>query len=458
MRTSPVAARSRTAPARSLLVLLIGLFLLLAPAGALAHEGDDPTPPTPDTVLDSAADSVPASAPDTAPVTDSAATTDAATTDEAHSGPLESSWPRDGVVLWVPPREGRLTFHEPVQASTLTLSLRRSDGATTEELTRLTRGDGVTEILFRFATVRPGSFSIDWSVDAASGQPLEGTIAFELEPPIEAVGGQNHRHGDSHLYEDSAGQFAPRLFFVLGAALVLAGVLRATRRGRPVPSDRLLVRAGALALGVTAAVIALFDAISWVEEYHDYPLSAFAAAPGLGVLLPMLGLVAYAVLLAPTSRHIGVAAALSLALHAGLSHAVKSAAALQLFTVFTASLILTALVWANLVTTLLAAWRHRDVDRHETQRRLLLLVAGVLVTALAMLFLHAGTLDVQLAFRSSLWFRLTAGGTALVATWVTLRMSTRQTPVLRLLAVVPAGVLAAATAALLWMPPPAAGL
>jgi methionine-rich copper-binding protein CopC len=441
---TPSAASQRLA-----LGALSGLAVLLLSGPVHAHEGDDsaPLPADSSTLVDA-----PAGAGTQVDGLDRAGNA------TQHSGVLESSWPRDGVTLWVPPREGRLTFHEPVQASTLTVNLRRSDDATSEELTRLTRGDGVTEILFRFASVRPGSFVIDWTVDATSGERLTGSVAFELEQPIEAVGGQNHRHGDSHLYKDSAGQFAPRLFFVLGAALVMAGVLRTTRRGRPAPSDRLAVRAGAVVLGATAAVVALVDAVNWVEEYHDYPLSAFAASPGLGVLLPMLGLALYAVVSAPTSRHIAVAAALSLALHAGLSHAVKSAAALQLFATFTASMILAALTWSTLIVMLLDAWRRRTVERPGSLRRLVALIAGVLLTSLLMLFLHAGTLTPQLAFRASLWFRLTAGALSLSATWLAVRMATSRIPLLRVLAAVPAGLVVVATALLLWMPPPAAGL
>lgn len=416
------------------------LCVLAAPTATFAHEGED----------------APLSTASTLVATD-ASTLTVAPTDEVSVGPLESSWPRDGVVLWVPPREGRLTFLQPVKASTMTLEL-AAPTQEPEELVRLTRGDDVTEILYRFTSVKPGTYSINWAVDALDGHRLEGSIAFELEIPIKAAGGQNHRHGDSHLYEDSASQYVPRIFFVLGASMMLLGVIRTTRRRRQAVSDKVAVRLGAVVLGCTALIVALFDVINWVDEYHDYPLSAVTAAPGVGVVLPILGFVAYALVSAPTTRRVGVAAALSLALHAGLSHAVKTPTALQLFVVFTASMLAVAVTWATLASLVLDTLRSRRVDARRIRRELYLMIATALGTSLLMLLLHAGTLALVLDFRAALWFRLIAGALACGGAWLTVRLNMTKQPLLRLVSVIPAGLVAASTAALLWMPPPSAGV
>jgi methionine-rich copper-binding protein CopC len=426
---------------RFLAGLSVAVFCVFAaPTATFAHEGDDAS-----------------SSSETTLAPTDASTLTAVTLDEVSSGPLASSWPRDGVVLWVPPREGRLTFLQPVQASTMTLELVAAEQAP-EELVRLTRGDDVTEILYRFTSVRPGTYIINWTVDAVDGHLLEGSIAFELEAPIEAAGGQNHRHGDAHLYEDSAGQYIPRLFFVLGASMILLGVLRTARRQRQAVSDKIAVRVGAVVLGITALVVALLDVVNWIDTYHDYPLSAFAAAPGLGIVLPMLGFVAYALVSAPTTRRIGVAAALSLALHAGLSHAVQTPTALQLFIVFTASLIAVAVTWATLASLVLDTLRSRRVNPRRIRRELYLLIAAALGTSLLMLLLHAGTLALELDFRAALWFRLVAGALACGGVWLTVQLNATKQPLLRLVSIIPASVVVAATAALLWMPPPAAGI
>jgi hypothetical protein len=172
----------------------------------------------------------------------------------------------------------------------------------------------------------------------------------------------------------------------------------------------------------------------------------------------MLGFVAYALVSAPTTRRIGVAAALSLALHAGLSHAVKTPTALQLFVVFTASLIAVAVTWATLTSLVLDTLRSRRVNPRRIRRELYLLIAAALGTSLLMLLLHAGTLALELDFRAALWFRLVAGALACGGVWLTVQLNATKQPLLRLVSIIPASVVVAATAALLWMPPPAAGI
>lgn len=229
-------------PARTLsraFALLLALLAVLIPISPLAaHEGDDTTEGT----IASPGASVGIAA--------------------EHTGNhLESSWPRDAVMLWVPPKEARLTYLEPVKASTLVLTLSRTDGEllVEDEVVRLTSGESVTEILLRLPMIRPGMYELKWSVTAVSDAPLQGSIGFGLEPPIAAVGGQNHRHGESHLYQDTPGQFALRLLFVAASAFLFASVRRARIVNGKGALERLLLRVGAGLLLLAALITGVVD-------------------------------------------------------------------------------------------------------------------------------------------------------------------------------------------------------
>jgi methionine-rich copper-binding protein CopC len=372
---------------------------------------------------------------------------------------LESSWPEDGAMLWVPPKEGRLTFTEPVKASTLTLTLKRTDmGALIEdEVVRLTSGESVTEILLRLPTIRPGMYELAWSVTSVADVELKGSIGFGLEPPMAAVGGQNHRHGESHLYEDTPGQFSLRLLFLLAVAFLFAAVRRSRLvAGRGV-LDRVLLRTGAGLLLLATLVTGVVDIANWVDEYHDKPFSAIVAAPGLSLLLPVL---AFAVTLLVWARPalpvfwcgVGVLAA-----YAGLSHAIRTALGAELFVAFTVLLVAVSLVWAEMLRVLLSPAPVSDANPRPVSR-VLFGAAGVLVVAsLMMLFLHAGTLELEMAFARDLRSRVVLSGVLLGSAGVFSVMAGRLRS-LRFLALLPATLVVVASSLLAWMPPPAAGL
>jgi len=422
------------------LCVLFALLVVLVPAqGALAHEGDD-------------TEEVPV------PVEDSSVFSPAG---PAHAGShLESSWPRDGVMLWVPPKEGRLTFVEPVKASTLTVTLSRTDGGVLveDEVVRLTSGENVTEVLLRLPPLRPGSYELLWSVTAASNAQFEGSVGFGLEPPIAAVGGQNHRHGESHLYEDTPGQFALRVLFVAAVAFLFAAV----RRAKLVPGkgalDRLLLRVGAGVLLLAALLAGVVDVTKWVDEYHDKPFSAITAAPGLSVLIPVLAFSVFSLVRPRPSMPVLWCGVGALAAYAGLSHAIRTALGAELFVVFTALLVSLAMLWAEMLRMLLTPTPTDPAGENPARSRLL--VGSVLVllgSSLLMLVLHAGTLDLEMAFmrdlRSRLVFSALLAGSLGAFSFLTSRRRG-----LRLLALLPAGVVVIASSLLVWMPPPAAGL
>lgn len=434
LRTRPVRGIVRT-----LLLLLAFLAILLPTGSAAAHEGDDDTGGTP--------------ASDLAP--DSAAST------AEHAGAhLESSWPRDGVTLWVPPKEGRLTFLEPVKASTLTLELQRTDDGVLadDEVVRLTSGENVTDILLRLPLIRPGTYELAWSVTAVSGAVLRGTVGFGLEPPIAAVGGQNHRHGESHLYEDTPGQFALRLLFVAAVAFLFAAV----RRSRLTPSatalDRLLLRVGAVLLLLAALIAGVVDVTTWVDEYHDKPFSAIAAAPGLSILIPVLVFAVFSIIGARVTMPVLWCGVAALAAYAGLSHAIRTALGAELFVVFTVLLVSLAMIWAEMLRTLLTPVSAGTAAGPTSRSRVLAGSALVLVlSSFLMLLLHAGTLDLEMAFLRDLRSRLVLSA-LLLGSLGAFSLLARRSRGLRMLALLPMTVVLVVSALLAWMPPPAAGL
>lgn len=422
-----------------LLILLLALLAVLNPAARVsAHEGDD--------VVDPAVPTDSSSEP-------------AAKGPEHAGAHLESSWPRDGVMLWVPPTEGRLTFLEPVKSSTLTLLLSRPDGGllVENEVVRLTSGENVTEILLRLPTIRPGTYELAWSVTAVSGATLQGSLGFGLEPPISAVGGQNHRHGESHLYEDTPGQFALRLLFVAAVAFLFAAVRRSRLVAGKGALERLLLRVGAGLLLLAALVAGVVDIAKWVDEYHDKPFSAITAAPGLSILIPVLVFSVLALIRSRVATAVLWCGVGALAAYAGLSHAIRTALGAELFVVFTALLVALAMLWAEMLRTLLMPTPAPAESSPERSRMLAGAALVLVVSSFLMLVLHAGTLDLEMAFLRDLRSRLALSAVLLGSLGGFSFLSTRRRG-LRLLALLPMTVVLVVSALLAWMPPPAAGL
>lgn len=364
---------------------------------------------------------------------------------------LESSWPADGAVLWVPPREGHLNFSEPVRASTLTLAIENTEGRPVDELVRLTRGDDVSQVLFRMPLLTPGAYRLAWSVETVSGPRASGVVEFSLDEPFQAAGGQNHRHGnDAHLYQDSVGAFVLRLLFVLSAALALAAAFRVGNRGAGTVADAYLLRAGA-GLGLfTATLFAVSDVVARVSANHDQPIAAFITSPGLTLFLAVSAITAAMLMSKPESRRVPVLAAGLVAVVAGIGHSGHSSTSLLLTGAFTLLLLSAAVLWASLATA------SAGPQTQEAARRMYRSAAVTVGTGIGMLYLHAGTADLVQAYSESLRMRLVASLVVAAALVVFARMLRKpaRRPVLWALVLLQC----AATSALLWMPPPAAGL
>lgn len=432
------------------LVLLTAFLAVLAPSRpVLAHEGDDTT-----TTVAPNADPIDAGEGSEAVPALTGSNSGAA----SEAGGLASSWPRDGVMLWVPPKEGRLTFAEPVKSSTLTIAVRRDDGEALvdDDVVRLTSGESVTEILLRLPPLRPGMYALDWSVAAVSGTSLTGSVEFGLEPPVAAVGGQNHRHGESHLYEDTIGQFALRLLFVASVAFLFAAVRRTRAFAGKGAVERLFLRVGAALLLFAALLAGVVDVAAWVDEYHDEAFSAIVAAPGLSLLIPVLAFSVFSLVRPRPTMPVFWCGVGVLGAYAGLSHAIRTALGAELFVVFTVLLAALALLWAELLRVLTTPLAAADAPAAIRSRVLVGSVAVLVLTSFSMLVLHAGTFALEMAFFRD--FRSRVALSVLLAAALGVFMFTASRRRLRLLAAVPAVVIVVVSALLAWMPPPAAGL
>jgi hypothetical protein len=100
---------------------------------------------------------------------------------------IPSIWPADEASLWVPIREARYSTDKPIDAADV--RARITGGVLDEELVRITKGNGVTSVLFRMPNLEPGTYSIAWT-EAGTTK----TTQFELQQPVLAPGGGNHRH------------------------------------------------------------------------------------------------------------------------------------------------------------------------------------------------------------------------------------------------------------------------
>lgn len=374
---------------------------------------------------------------------------------------LESSWPKEGSALWVPPREGRLVFSGPVTTATLELDLLDDAGRAVrgKDLERLTSEQQAEKLIFRIPFLSTGSYTISWSVTTATGDPLSGEIRFTVDPPLTAGGGQNHRHGENaHLYQDSAGEFTLRILGLLPLVLLAAAWLRSRRRGGPARSDRLVVRVGAALLVLVGVVQAIADVVAYVDEFHEDPLSAALAAPAVGVL-PLYVLVAgYLLLRAPLDRLLLGCMITVLALHAGLGHLTGGWSALLFYSAYAMTMAGFVLLAAHTLTMLADALRARRPTASQRHRSLLLLAFATGLSSFGMLVVHANGFEFNIDFAADFRLRLLLAAILLVSSAVFGWCASRRAVLWRIGAFPLALIVVGVAAALLWMPPPAAGL
>lgn len=374
---------------------------------------------------------------------------------------LRDSWPREGSVLWVPPREGNLEFSGPVASSSLELELTDASGNPVPKRTleRLTSEQFATKLLFRIPALNPGEYRVVWSVDTETGSSIDGVVAFTVDEPLIAAGGQNHRHGENaHLYKDSIGEFTLRLLGLVPLFLLAFSYLRSRRRGEGARLDRFAVRVGGVLVVAAGLVQAIADVVAYVEEYHDYPLSAALAAPAVGVFPVALLLGGFLAVVAPLDRRLLGAIALLVAVNAGLGHLTAGWWAVLLYALFMFAMGAFVLLGGAAFGAFVDAVKGRRSDASAKVRgsAVAWLVLGV--SSLGMLVLHAKGFYLQRDFRDDLMFRLGVMAASAVTLVMGAFFATRKALLLRLVSLLPLLVLVVLAAAFLWMPPPAAGL
>lgn len=371
---------------------------------------------------------------------------------------LEYSWPEEGFEMWLPPQQGRLDFSAPVRTSTMTLELRKLDspGVPVDQVTRLTRGEAETSVIFRFPELDPGRYELAYQVDAAKGPgQVRGTIEFALGPEFTAPGGGNHRHDGSHIEYDTPWTFSLRVLLVLSASLLLFAWHRG-RLNRRSLFDAVLPRVGALLMAVYAASAGATVVLVSVSRYPDTPLEAVLSSAALWIFFPLF---AAAGLLVVSGRRDAVALGITVAALVLSGFAFQHGD--QVWLVF-ATLILSLLL---LTASLTYSFLFRVLAHEPTESGLsawsragIALVVSVLLS-LAMLLTHARGLVFLGDFDSDFKIRLFGAFVALLgmsALWPASRVAH---PRLRLIiCAVPFLLVVAGSAALLWLPPPASGL
>lgn len=97
---------------------------------------------------------------------------------QAHAG-LLSSDPADGSSLQAAPADVTLEFSEPLLEDTADVSIQSPAG---EVLTAAVEAAGATVVIPWPQEAVEGDFSVNFRVVSGDGHPIEGTVAFTIEP------------------------------------------------------------------------------------------------------------------------------------------------------------------------------------------------------------------------------------------------------------------------------------
>jgi|LauGreSuBDMM15SN_2_FD.fasta_scaffold03017_3 hypothetical protein len=282
---------------------------------------------------------------------------------------IPKTWPSDGSSLWVPVREGRFSSDKPIDASTV--SARLVGGSVDEELTRLTKGNNVTSVLFKIPNLDPGTYTITW----AHADKTEVT-KFEIQQPVLAPGGGNHR---GHESNSKPAPWPQRIS--LGAVVLVGGLALLNLAGLWVIPLIMLSALGSI-IALTASAVAFVGAYNGAA-FGDSPWATGFAAPGVwGFLIISLVLAAMPLTrsLGTGGRLAGVGALSAVAAGAGHSHAAVS----QTYTV-TISVLVGLAGAAAIATALNAISTNVPVNRLDR----LFITASLSIGALLSVFVHS---------------------------------------------------------------------
>lgn len=99
---------------------------------------------------------------------------------------VDTSEPRDGSVLEVPPAQVRITYAEPVEPNVTKLTLLGPDGKPVPGTTQVAEGDLV--LVLRLPPLQPGTYAVRTDTLGKDGHPTREEIRFTVGQPAGSSG------------------------------------------------------------------------------------------------------------------------------------------------------------------------------------------------------------------------------------------------------------------------------
>ena len=135
---------------------------------------------------------------------------------------LVSSWPDQGARLWVPGREARLTFDQPVRPVDVTMQIAERGSGSALVVNRNFTDITLRTIRFSVDGMQPGEYVVTWSAGETSG-----TYRFRMDDVPRAGGGGNHRSHDFAVLTPGLSERYALMALVLLLALAFVRTLTA---------------------------------------------------------------------------------------------------------------------------------------------------------------------------------------------------------------------------------------
>lgn len=180
---------------------------------------------------------------------------------------LVSSWPAEGIEIWIPSKEGKLVFSGPVNPSTAEYELInvKSTALGIFEIERVAYGVSADTVLFKLPELVPGVYELNWSIQTTMKETLKGTIKFSVEEELIAPGGANHRMDGTSIVPESRTNFLLKI-----GILAIVSLLGAVYRYRRL-SSREKIKADATSTffyGVSGGIISLLGLLGILSTLY----------------------------------------------------------------------------------------------------------------------------------------------------------------------------------------------
>ena len=131
---------------------------------------------------------------------------------------LDRSSPEDGETLSEQPGEVRLFFDEPVRAEFDPVKVTDEEGNRVDDEDARTLPDDPDVVEAGLDVLPEGSYTVEWRVTSADGDPVSGEFGFAVDASAAVAGGDGEAAGG-----EKAGSGVPVIGVVLGV-LILGGV------------------------------------------------------------------------------------------------------------------------------------------------------------------------------------------------------------------------------------------